>query len=217
VTGLIVAPALSGLLAHRLRPIPTTQEVQQRLAAVDQQVAREYAGREGRWRRSEWAAADGYAWEKTSAAAENQRGAQREAVRRGVLLRKIEQVRLAERLAAVSPISLTNLLGEQLAGSGRERDESFLRQAWRFRDLLGERVAALDGADPASPHVLFFPDYLSQRKLPETPLPRFGFSEIPIRRGLDAARAGLALFAVETLALALGAFFSFSRLAAGDP
>ncbi|HEY2294289.1 MAG TPA: ABC transporter permease subunit, partial [Thermoanaerobaculia bacterium] len=166
VTGLIVAPAVSGLLAHRLRPLPSNQEIQRQFAAIDRQVSREYADREGHWRPTKWAAADGYAWEKVSAAAEDLRDARREAIRRGGLLRKIEQARMAELLGAFSPISLTNLLGEQLAGTGRERDESFLRQAWRFRDLLGERVRALDGADPASPHVLFFPGYLSQRQLP---------------------------------------------------
>lgn len=219
VTGLIVAPAVGGLLARHLQPVPSSQEIQRRLDAVDQQVSREYADQEGHWRPAKWAAADGYAWEKVSAAAENLRGSRREAIRRGVLLRKIEQARTAELLAALSPISLTNLLGEQLAGTGRERDESFLRQAWRFRDLLGERVKALDGEDPASPHVLFFPGYLSQRKLPAAAaagLTRFRFHETSIRGGLASARGGLALLVLETLALAAGAFFSFSRQPAGD-
>ncbi|HTQ80540.1 MAG TPA: ABC transporter permease [Thermoanaerobaculia bacterium] len=222
VTGVIVAPAVSGLFAQRLRPIPTAEEIRQRLAAVDMRVARQYAGHEGHWRRPEWAKADGFAWEKVSAAAENQRAAEREEVRRGVLLQKIQQARLAQQLAAISPASLTDLLGEQVAGAGRERDESFLHQAWRFRDKLARSVAILDSEDPASPHVLFFSGYLSRRPLPAISatgapgLPRFAFREISIRQGLGTARSGLAFFAAETLALAAAAFYSFSRFAAGD-
>src|SRR4051812_3613463 len=124
VTGAIVVPALSGLLAHRLRPILSEGEIAERMRALDQEITREYAGREGHWRLPEWAAADGFAWERASAAAEDRRAAAREEVHRRALQRKIGQARLARTLAWLSPMSLATDLGGRLAGSGLERDES---------------------------------------------------------------------------------------------
>ncbi len=69
VTGVIVVPAVSGLLAHRLRPVPTAGETALRIKAI----ARQHAAGEARWRQPEWAAADGFAWERRSAAEENRR------------------------------------------------------------------------------------------------------------------------------------------------
>ncbi|HEY4575605.1 MAG TPA: ABC transporter permease subunit, partial [Thermoanaerobaculia bacterium] len=163
VLGVIVVPALGGLLAHRLRPVPGEEEIARRMAAVDRRIARQYAGREGHWRPPVWAAADGFAWERVSAEAENRRSAGREEVRRWVLRRKIGQARLARALAWLSPASLAADLAERLTGSGPGRDESFIAQAWGFRDVLAARMRALDAGDPQSPHILFFRDYLSER------------------------------------------------------
>jgi hypothetical protein len=138
-------------------------------------------------------------------------------VRRQVLARQIEQARLARHLASFSPVLLIEEIAERLTGSGLERDESFLRQARSFRARLAERMGALDAADPASPHLLFFQGYLSQRPLPAGALPRFVFVEEPLAQDLAAAGRQLALFAFETAALALGCLFFFSRYDASAP
>ncbi|MFL6260736.1 MAG: ABC transporter permease subunit [Thermoanaerobaculia bacterium] len=216
VLGVIVVPAVGGLLAHRLRPIPGEEETARRMAAVDRRIAREYAGREGHWRPPVWAAADGFAWERISAEAENRRSAGREAVRRRVLRRKIGQVRLAKALAWLSPSSLIADLAERLAGSGPGRDESFIEQAWAFRSGLEERLRALDASDPESPHILFFSGYVSERPVPPGALARFVFHEPPVREGLQAALPLLALLGAETLALAAASLFFFSRYEVGE-
>jgi len=217
VLGVIVGPAVSGLLAERLLPVRSPVELEQRMQRIDREIADAYAGREGRWRRAREAAADDFAWERVSAQAEDRRFAQKDEVRRQVLARQIAQARLARHLASFSPVSLIEEIAERLTGSGLERDESFLKQARSFRTRLAERVRALDALDPASPHLLFFEGYLSQRPLPAGALPRFVFAEPPLAQDLQAARRPLALFAIETAVLALGCLFLFSRYDASAP
>lgn len=215
VTAVIVVPAVSSLLAHGLRPLPAESEIGREMKAIDQRIAHEYAGRESRWRRSEWGADDGFAWERVSAEAERRRFALQEGVRRRVLQHKLDQARLAMRLASFSPASLTGDLAERIAGSGLWRDQSFLEQARAFRPALADQVRLLDARDPESPHILFFKDYLSKRPLQPGAIGRFVFRERSLRQGLEAARPALALFAFETVALAAAALFFFSRYDAG--
>ncbi len=214
VAGVIVVPAVSDLLAHRLRPVPTEGEVSLRMKAIARRHS-EGAEGEGRWRRPEWAAADGFAWEHRSATAENRRFELQDEVRRKVFQSKAGQARLARSLSSLSPMSLTQDLAERLAGSGLERDESFHQQARSFRVVLAERIARLDARDPESPHILFFSGYLSKRSIETGDLPRFTFRERSLRQGLVDARLALSVFALETIALAAVSLFVFSRSDAG--
>lgn len=212
VTGVIAIPASSGLLAHRLFPVPSEQATARQLAAVDARVAHEFAGRERHWRRRALASADGFAWEKASAAAELRRRDLQEAVRHRVLDDKLAQVGQARHIAAVSPASLAASISDLLAGTGVERDASFLAQAPAYLTACAGRIAALDQADAASPHLYFFSGYLSQRPLPSAALPAFVFRERSLREGLLAARSRLALFALETVVLAACCLAAFRRL-----
>ena len=211
VAGVIVVPAVSGLLAHRLRPVPTEGEIGLRMKAIARSSSGGEAGEGRRWRRPEWAAADGFAWERRSAAVENRRFELQDEVRRGVFRSQAAQTRLARSLSYLSPMSLTQDLAERLTGSGLERDESFHEQARSFRTVLAERIRALDARDPESPHILFFSGYLSKRPVQAGDLPRFTFRERSLRQGLADARLPLGVFALETIGLAAISFFVFSR------
>jgi ABC-type transport system involved in multi-copper enzyme maturation permease subunit len=218
VAAIIVVPAVGGLLARRLHSIPAEGETSREMAAIDQRIARQHAGRDRQWRPLKWAAADGFAWERTSAEAEIRRFVQKEEVRRRVLQRKLGQARLAEALACLSPTALSEDLAERLTGTGLTRDASFLDQAWAFRPVLGRWLRALDADDPESPHILFFSGYVSRKPLAQKEpgsIPRFTFREESIGQGLAAARPTMAIFAGETLALAAVALFFFSRHDAG--
>lgn len=214
VAGVIVVPAVSSLLAHGLRPVPTEGEVDLRMKAIARQHSGGAEG-EGRWRRPEWAAADGFAWERRSAAAENRRFELQDEVRRRVFRSKAEQARLARSLSSLSPMSLTQDLAERLTGSGLGRDERFHEQARSFRAVLAERFARLDAGDPESPHILFFSGYLSKRSIPADGLPHFAFRERSLRQGLADARLVLGAFTLETVVLAVVSLFVFSRHDAG--
>jgi ABC-type transport system involved in multi-copper enzyme maturation permease subunit len=210
VTAVLVVPAVGGLLARRLHSVPTEGEIATEMTAIDQRIARDYAGRDRRWRPLQWAAADGFAWERASAEAETRRFILKEEVRRRVLQRKLGQARLAAALACLSPTSLAGDLAERLTGTGLARDASFLDQAWAFRPALGRWLRALDADDPESPHILFFSGYVSRKPL-AGPVPRFTFREAALGQGLAAARPAVAILAAETLALAAMGLFLFSR------
>ncbi len=202
IGAVVAVPALGHLLAHRLSPIPAEGEIERRMLEVQRRTAREHAGSEGRWRAPEWAAADGYAWEKASARAETERRNLQDQVRWWVIDRKLEQARIARVLSSLSPALLIQDLGERLTGSGVWRDQEFLAQTRAYRAVLADRARRLDQADPASPHILFFEGYLSRRTVPPGALPPFTFREIPVAGALAAARVPLALLALETLFLA---------------
>jgi ABC-type transport system involved in multi-copper enzyme maturation permease subunit len=210
VAAVLVVPAVGGLLARRLHSIPAEGETAREMAAIDRRISREHAGQDSRWRPLQWAAADGFAWERTSAQAETQRFVLKEEVRRRALQRKLGQARLAQALACLSPASLAGDVAERLVGTGLARDASFLDQAWAFRPVLGRWLHALDAQDTESPHILFFSGYVSRRLL-TGPVPRFTFREETIGQGLAAARPSVAILAGETLALAAAALFFFSR------
>ena len=215
VTAVVVVPAAGGLLAHRLRPILTPGEIELRLAQVRARIDREHGGHESNWRPPEWASADDFAWERASARAQNRRYALKEGVRREVLDRKLEQVDMARSLAALSPMSLVQDLAERLTGTGSSRDRSFLEQARALRRPLADRLRALDAADPASPHVLFFSGYLSRRSLSSGAIPRFTFRERSLREGLRAAKLPALVLGLETILVAAAALLAFSRYDAG--
>jgi ABC-type transport system involved in multi-copper enzyme maturation permease subunit len=215
VTAVVVVPALGSLLAHRLQPIPAEGEVNRRIEAIGAQINRVYRGREAHWRRPEWAAVDGFAWERLSAQAENRRSELRDAVRHWVLDRKLTQARLARGLASSSPTSLLLDIAERLTGSALWRDRTFLEQARGFHGTLATWLRDLDAHDPQSPHILFFSGYLSRRVVDPATVPRFSFQEVPVRTGLAAALPALVLFALETLLAAVATFFCFSRYDAG--
>lgn len=210
VTAVLVVPAVGGLLARRLHSIPAESETAREMAAIDQRISREHAGRDRQWRPMQWAAEDGFAWERTSAQAETRRFGLKEEVRRRALQRKLGQARLAQALACLSPASLAGDVAERLTGTGLARDARFLDQAWAFRPVLGRWLRALDARDAASPHILFFSGYVSRKPL-TGPIPRFTFHEETIGQGLVAAWPSVAILAGETLALAAVALFFFSR------
>ena len=215
VASVVVAPALSVLIARSLQPLPTSAEIQQRMVEAQLLAEREVTGQGGRWRPSGWAAVDGYAWEKLSARTENRRAALQEEVRRQVFDQKLRQAALARTLASLSPPSLVQDVAERLLGTGLGRDRAFFEQAWAFRTVLEERVRRLDAADPGSPHIFYFRGYLSQRPLAPDALPRFAFRERGLRERLNAARGALLAFALETLLLAVATLLAFSRYDAG--
>ena len=211
VGGAVVIPALGSLLAHRLAPIPAEGEVKQRMQEIHRRIAWKHAGSEGRWRAPEWAAADGYAWERASARAEIERRRLQDEAHWWVIGRKLRQARLARTLGSLSPPALIQDLGERLTGAGGWRDRAFLAQARAFRPVLEDRVRRLDAADPASPHILFFRGYLSQQPVQPRDIPRFALREIPAAEGLALAAPALAMLGLETLALAILAVYLLAR------
>ncbi|HEX2224270.1 MAG TPA: ABC transporter permease subunit [Thermoanaerobaculia bacterium] len=212
ITAVFFLPAAGGLLAYDLHPLPAPMETEGRIAQIQERIAREYGGREGNWRPPGWARADGYAWEKVSAQAQNRRHQLQEEVQWQVLEHKLAQARLSRRIANFSPTSLIQDIAERITGSGLERDRRFLQQARAFRAHLALKVRELDRRDPASPHILFIERYMSQRRADPEQIPSFLFREKPLPERLAEARALALLLGLETALLALAALISFQQI-----
>lgn len=210
VTAVEVVPAASGLLAHGLRPIATDKEIERQMAEIRRQVEIEHGG-PGSWRGRTWGKADDYAWERISARTQNLRYAIQEKLRRTVLEHKLSQLELARNLSLLSPVCLIQELAECGVGSGRERDRSFLEQAWAFGDVLAERVRRLDARDPHSPHVLYFSGYMSDRPVDGGAFPHFSFHERSPGEGLRASVPHGLLLVLETAIVLAGALYHFGR------
>lgn len=215
VTLAVAVPAVSGVLVYRFSPIPDDGALRREVEEIRARVAREHAGRAGRWRDPEWAAEDGYAWEKASALAESRRWALENEVRRRAIEAKLRQAETARRLARVSPMALVQEAAEQLAGTGPRRERAFLEQAWLFREALAARIREMDARDPSSPHLAFFRGYLSSRPLDPEQVPRFTFQEKTLGQALADSRVPLLLFLAEVALVAAAAIFAFSRSDAG--
>lgn len=207
----VVIPGASGMLAHKLKPIPTPEEVGRRMQAIADEIMREYKGRGSNWRGRRWGRANNYAWERISAEAQNKRYARQEMVRREFLRRKFAQVDFARTLSSISPTSLFQCTDEHLVGSGLDRDLQFIERAWAFRGVLEHYFRTVDQMDPESPHIFFFGEYMSDRKVDARSIPRFRFQEISLVEGLGEALWGLLILGLEMIITAVTAYVAFLR------
>ncbi len=214
VTMVVVIPAVAHLLAQMILPLPGEEEMAQRF----REVQREFLTQEGAsrsWRRPEMAVVDNFASERQAAAAETRRFERQEALRQDLIRRQFAQVALARRLSLASPMWLVQDVIERLLGAGSYRDQRFIEQAHVFRARLAAQVRALDQADPQSPHLLFFSDYLSKRPVLAADVPRFTLTEASLPEGLRLARERVVDLMVWTLVLLLINGVAFARLQVG--
>lgn len=211
VTAVVVIPGAAGLAAQMARPLPSDQQIARRIAEVRGQVLGVEEDNPKTWRSRALAAVDGYAWERRSAAAEMKRYERQEKIRRDLVRDQLAQVALARNVAALSPMALLQDATERLVGSGPYRDRRFLEQVWAFHEVLAAYVGELDRRDPESPHLLFFPGYLSAQPVSVDEVPRFAFAEASLGEGLRAASGRLLALAVWTAALAALAYATFAR------
>jgi len=207
----VVVPGASGMLAHKLKPVPTPDEVGRRIQAISDEIMQEYKGRESGWRGRRLGRVDNYAWERISAEAQNKRYARQERVRRKFLRQKLAQVEFVQMLSSISPTSLFQCASEHLIGSGLDRDRRFIERAWAFRGVLENYFRTVDQMDPESPHIFFFSGYMSNKKVDVRSIPRFQFQEIPLPQCLAQAVWGILILGLETAMTAITSYVLFLR------
>ena len=180
----VVIPGGSGLVAQRLEPLSSEAQTEEKLAEI-----RDRSSQEGDvWRQPSEARKDGFVEEKASA--ERQRvGYEKQLdVLQGALEQQFNQVQLARTLSLLSPMMIIQDLGERLVGSGNTRDRSFAEQAMAFRSDLEAHAKHLDLQDENSPHIYFFPTYMSGSVVIDAAaIPVFEFRESRILEGFEAA------------------------------
>lgn len=182
-TGLvIIIPQSAYLAAVSLRPqLPPWWEVYWGPVgdAYDALARDGIVGRDG-----QAAAQDGYRLEKLGA----QRMSQVEAEQFQALKQResdiVSQYQLARQITAASPASSFQFASEDLLGTGLPRYRSFEAAGWRYFEGLRTFVAGLDAQDPASPHVLYYSEYMSRRPIDRTIVPRFDHAGVSRRQAV---------------------------------
>ena len=100
---------------------------------------------------------------------------------------------------------------ESLLGTGVVKRQSFLAQARDYRTTLRDFLRTRDATDRNSPHILFFPGYMSGEPLNGREIPRFGERPVPLSESLALGYLPLLILLLETLAAFLFAFWAVNR------
>lgn len=202
-------PATATLIALRQAPAMAETELTNALAGIRQQV--EAQEDPGGWRGREVGRIDDYKLERAAAAVHNRRAASQRQLRLHVYEQRLQQAELAAQLAAVAPTALVRMIGERLTGAGVERQRSFLHAIEDYRQTLARWLKMQDQRDPDSPHLLFFPQYLSHRSVDLGSRPVFRVPPVSAWSSLRGAVPGLLLLVLETLAVVAATLICFAR------
>lgn len=207
VSFVVAIPTASSMLSYKLRPIPSPDDVEKQLRGMREEMLKSYRG----FRPPPMATRDNFAQERLSAEADTQLYARQEALRRDVLRKKFGQLEVTRTLSSISPMSLFQYGSERLTGSGLERDQRFLNQAWAFRTQLEDYFRTTDAKDPMSPHIAFFRDYMSNIEVDPQAVPKFQFQENSASDGVKDALWVLLILGLETALAAVAVSFAFFR------
>lgn len=156
---------------------------------------------------------DDFAVEKRYAARMSRVDAERAAMVQQAEQELRAQFAFAKGITLASPGYAFTYGVEALLGTGVARLQHFYEQAWHYRDTLLDFLRSRDAADPASPHVLFIAQYMSQAPLDVGDLPRLQPTPLPLGESLAAGVVPLLVLVLEALLAFLFALWSINRTA----
>ena len=160
-------------------------------------------------RQPELARVDAYALEHRYAAKLNELDGELNQRVRAIEQNNLRQFSIARGVNLLSPGFAFQYTVEALLGTGIHRFRTFRDQANQYRSALREFLRARDGADPDSPHLFFVPDFMSDKPLDSSLIPRFHLQPIPLGERLAAAVVPLSILLLETV---LAFFFAMHAL-----
>ncbi|MEW6751644.1 MAG: ABC transporter permease subunit [Candidatus Latescibacterota bacterium] len=172
---------------------------------VVRQARQRLAGEGISLRDPELGRADGYALEQRYARGMQAADQEQARITLWAHEQSMRQCELARTVNLLSPGFAFQYSVEAFLGAGPMRLRSFLQQALRHRDALRASFQAQDAADPASPHLLFYPAFLSRRDLDPQLVPAFREERLSLAEGV---RQGLVPIVVLVLEAAAAFFFA---------
>lgn len=155
--------------------------------------------------------ADNYAMEKNYARRIRDAGKEQEQIVRRRDGGQLAQYRVARIVNLLSPGFAYQYALEGLLGTGLARRLTFQEQAWRYRETLRQFLKGRDAADPDSPHILFFAEYMSQKKLDPADIPRFKEVPLSTSASLEASMVPAVILLLETCLAFLLALWAINR------
>ena len=105
----------------------------------------------------------------------------------------------------VSPGCAFQYTVEGFLGAGVVRRDLAFELAWQYRDTLRDNFRARDAADPDSPHITFFPEYMSREPLDPANIPRLELRRPSLGEGVAAEVTPIVILVLEA---ALAFFFA---------
>ncbi len=155
---------------------------------------------------------DNYAQERRYA--ERLRAAEKEQAQ---LARQVEeqlrrQYRAAKAVNLLSPGYAFQYTIEGFLGTGVVRRDLAFERAWQYRDTLREFLRARDAADPDSPHIYFFPGYMSNKSLNPDHIPRLELKRPTLKEGLEAEITPIVILVLEAGLSFFLALWAFNRV-----
>jgi hypothetical protein len=203
----VVLPQTSYLIARH-----ATERIDSDEDRVYERQYREALEREGIGiRPHELAGADNYTMERRYAERMAEMGAQKDRFRRDVERRQLRQYGLARQVNVLSPGFAFQYAVEAFLSTGILRYESFSKQAWEYRTTLRDFLRARDATDADSPQIPFLRDFMSQRPIDASDIPRFKEKAVPFRQGLAAGILPFSILLIETIAALFFALTAFNR------
>lgn len=88
-------------------------------------------------------------------------------------------------------------------------------QNWTYRQELREFFRQADDADPDSPHIRFFPNYMSTAPIDHRQIPRFHERRLTMVEGIRAGVAPLLILFLEMVGMFLFAHWAMVRADVG--
>lgn len=132
---------------------------------------------------------------------------------------RVAQYRRARLVNSFSPGFALQYAIEGITANGIQRFEHFEPQAWGYLETLRAFLVDRDAADPASPHIHLFPQYMSTAPLDHRQMPRFVEDKLTISESLSRLWGPVVTLLIEALLAFLLAQVAFHRASiaeAGD-
>ena len=208
----VIIPQTSYLIACKTTDVPSWEEVWERRQALDEELSRKLEGKGITLRGRDLGKMDGYAMESEYARLRAETDRKQERVTLDMKSKMLRQYGVAEGINLLSPGFALQYSVEAALGTGVMRWEHFVRQTWRYRDTLREFLRAKDAADMDSPHILFLSNYMSQRELNPSEIPRFREMPLSVGEGVRAGMVSVAILVIETALAFFFAFWVFNRI-----
>lgn len=159
----------------------------------------------------ERARADGFDLEQRYAQRWRQLDEQTIQINREAVRGQLARYRRARMVNSISPGFAFQYTVEGITANGIQRFEHFEPQAWGYLQTLREFLTARDEADPDSPHVHLFGQYMSQAPLDHRDMPRFVEDRLTISESLAGSLKPIITLVVEVLVAFWLALIAFHR------
>lgn|GEM_PF-2831988 len=121
------------------------------------------------------------------------------------------QARVVQNVIRLTPSGLFQLGSERLLGVGETREQHFLKAIDRWSGAYESFIREREMLDPDSQHIFYVQNYMSQRAVDVSDIPRFSFDELSLTACLKNAALDWILLTLELAVALLLSFAAFAR------